>query len=493
MYRLVLYYLIVLFVIACGFSLSGILPFSFFSLLFTVAFLIMVSWFTNTIFAKVFHAPTNLESIYISALILTLIVAPVNIFSDLGFLSWAAVWTAASKFIFAFNKKHLFNPVVFAVALCALTINQSATWWIGTSSMIPFVLIGGLLIVRKVRKEDMFLSFIMVGMGTILGYSFIKNADLISSVERIILDSPLIFLGAVMLTEPLTTPPTKKLQIIYGALVGFLFTPQIHIGSFYSTPELALIFGNIFSFLVSPKYKLILKLQEKRKIAFDIWDFVFTAQKELLLTPGQYMEWTLFQKNPDSRGSRRYFTLASSPTENEIRLGIKFPIEVSSFKKSLFSLPIGGEIMAGQLAGEFTLPSDQSKKMVFIAGGVGITPFRSMLKYLLDNRQKREITVFYSNRNASEIAYRDVLDQADQQLGIKIIYTLTDVDQVPQGWIGKIGWIDEKMIKEEVPDFNERFFYLSGPHGMVKAFEETLSKIGVKKSQIKTDYFPGFA
>ena len=149
--------------------------------------------------------------------------------------------------------------------------------------------------------------------------------------------------------------------------------------------------------------------------------------------------------------------------------------------------------MAAQLAGEFVLPTDRRAKLVFMAGGIGITPFRSMIKHLLDRDEKRPIAVLYSNRTAPEIVYRDVLEEARRRLGIETVYTLTDAKGVPPDWQGETGRVDAEMIAKTVPDYRERMFYLSGPRSLVVGFEEVLRKIGIPKSRIKTDFFPGFA
>lgn len=492
-YRLMLYYLIILVGVAVVSSLFGLLPFSSLFLLFSTLFLVAVCWVTNTIFARVFRVSTNLESVYISALILALVITPINPLVNLTFLFLAGLFAMASKYILAINKKHILNPAAFAIFLTALAINRPASWWIGTAWMLPFVLIGGLLVARKLRRSNLVVSFLSIVFMVTLGFGVARGSDLSIIVRQIILTSPLLFFAFVMLTEPLTTPPTKKMQMIYGSLVGLLFTSQMWFASLFFTPELALLLGNIFSYIVSPKGKLVLKLKEKIQVAPDIFDFVFNSNGKLNFKPGQYLEWTLGHKNPDSRGVRRYFTIASSPLEEGIRLGVKFYDLGSSFKKKLKSLKLGDVMTASQLAGEFTLPMDPTKKMVFIAGGIGITPYRSMVKYLLDTNQKRDIVLFYSNRIPSEIFYKDVLDEARQRLGIKTVYTLTDTSQVPLGWEGKVGYVDGKMISEEVLDYGDRMFYLSGPHSMVIAFKKTLKVMGIKKGQIKIDFFPGFA
>src|SRR5689334_3979379 len=151
-YRVVLYYLAFLVIAAVALSFAGVLPYDPYALLFSTAFFIVVCWITNVVFARTFRVPANVESVYISALILVLIVDPLSTVHDLTFMGWMAVLAMASKYILTINRKHIFNPVALAVTVTALTINQSASWWVGTAAMMPFVLVGGLLVVRKIRR-----------------------------------------------------------------------------------------------------------------------------------------------------------------------------------------------------------------------------------------------------------------------------------------------------------------------------------------------------
>lgn len=491
MYRLVLYELIGLLVVAVVFGFLNILPYSAGGILFSVGCLLFVSLVANAVFSYVYKAPTNSDSAYITALILALIITPFRTIHDLPMLGWAATLAMASKYIFAIKKKHIFNPVAIAVVLTAFVLNDSASWWVGTTAMTPFVIIFGLLTIRKIQREDMLFTFFLVALVTEGIFTLLHSGDIYTTINAIIFRSSLLFFGFVMLTEPLTTPPTKQLQIAYGALVGFLFSPHIHVGSLYSTPELALIVGNVFSYLVSPKHKLYLHVQQKLQYGIDIIDFVFKPTEKFNFIPGQYLEWTLPHRGVDSRGNRRYFTIASSPTEQSLHLGVKFYPQGSSFKKALAAIDTNTPIMAGQLAGDFTLPENPEQKLVFIAGGIGITPFRSMIKYCIDANQPRPIVLLYANKLFSEIAYADVFEEA-RSIGIKTVYTLTDTQQIPAHWQGKTGRISSEMIKEEIPDYRERIFYLSGPHQMVTGFEATLKNMGIPSSRIKKDFFPGF-
>ncbi|MBV9230636.1 MAG: RnfABCDGE type electron transport complex subunit D, partial [Chloroflexi bacterium] len=451
MYRLVLYVLIGLIGIAAVLAYFHQLSFSPVALLLSTAFLVVVCWATNWLLAAIFKVPANVESVYITALILALIIDPAKSLADLQFLGWTAILAMSSKYVISLYNKHLFNPAAIAVVITAFTLKYTASWWVGTASMLPAVLIGGFLLVRKLREERIVSIFLLTSLVTICIASVVQGLSLTKELQQLLAESPLFFFAAIMFTEPLTMPPTQKLRDIYALIVGVLFVPQMHVGPIYSTPELALVIGNLYSYIVSPKHKVMLKLRRKSTIASNIVDFVFKPSHRLAFEPGQYMEFTLAHSRPDSRGNRRYFTLASSPTEDNLRLGVRFYPEGSSFKRALSRLNNRTTMLAGQIAGDFTLPKDPGQKLVFIAGGIGITPYRSMLKYLIDTQEPRDIVLFYANKTPDEIAYTDVLMQAQTQLGTKVFYTLTDTEAIPSNWRGLTGRINTSMIGKLVP------------------------------------------
>ena len=491
MYRLVLYILIALVCVASFLSYFSLVPSTPTFIIVSALVLVAVGRIANSLFSWAFDAPTNFESVYITALILALIMTPAKSFSDLVVLSWAVTLAMLSKYVLSINRKHIFNPAAVGVVITGLVLGQPASWWVGTAWMAPFVAISGFLVIRKLRFYDLAWGFFMVVLVVSLFIAVIHGNDLVTGISRIILDSFILFLGSIMVTEPLTMPPTSRLQMIYGGLVGLLSVPQVSLFAFSFSPEMALCVGNIFAYIVSPKEKLLLTLSKKVKIAKDSFEFAFTPAKKFAYTPGQYMEWTMPHPHADSRGTRRYFTLASSPTEETLLLGVKFSQNGSSYKKAFLSLNHQTPVVTGQLAGDFVLPKNPQQKLAFFAGGIGITPFRSMIKYLLDMKQSRDIVLCYSNKVADEIAYQDIFDAAEKKLGIKVVYTLTDKFTVPSEWKGKVGRIDQELIKKEIPDFSERLFYLSGPQSMVVGYETVLKKLGVHQKNIKKDFFPG--
>jgi ferredoxin-NADP reductase len=192
----------------------------------------------------------------------------------------------------------------------------------------------------------------------------------------------------------------------------------------------------------------------------------------------------------DSRGNRRYFTIASAPTEDDVRLGVKFNPEPSAFKEALSTMKPGDTIFASGLAGDFVMPRDPHRRLAFLAGGIGITPFRSMLRYLLDRHETRPIVMLYAAERPEDLAYRDIIERARHELGIRTAFAVAqDADALPGA---HHGFIDETLIAREIPDYAERIFYVSGPRAMVVAIERVLQHLGVPAAHLKVDFFPGF-
>lgn len=490
-YRVVLYGLIFLACISILFSGIGIVPFPTINLISSLVLILLSCFISNFIFAKIFKVQTNLESFAITGLILFLILTPYEFGgSPLNYILFSAI-AMGSKYILALHKKHIFNPAAFSLVLMGLFGAYQGEWWIGNTFLFPFVLVIGLLIVRKVRKFSLFISYFIFAVLSISIFAILNGSDVIKILSQAIPSWPLLFLGTVMLTEPLTMPPSRRLQIIYGALVGFLTGVQFNIGPFYMTSETALVLGNIFSYFVSFRKRLILEFIEKIQLSPNIYEFVFKKPKSLAFLPGQYFEWTLGHRRPDSRGVRRYFTISSSPTEKDVKLGVRIEnTKGSSFKNSLLKLSPGQKIYAGNLSGDFTIPKNINEKLVFIAGGIGITPFRGMAKYIIDRKEKRDIVLFFSNSEPESFVYNDVFKNAEP-FGLKTIPVLTkNFENI--NWNGYKGRLTAEIIKNEVPDYVNRTFYLSGPISMVEGYKKLLGNLGIKPHKIITDYFPGF-
>lgn len=225
---------------------------------------------------------------------------------------------------------------------------------------------------------------------------------------------------------------------------------------------------------------MLLTLFEKIKEAADTISFVFKPEAPFSWKPGQFLHYTLPHRNPDERGFERYFTIASAPYEKVVYITTRLAKEKgSSFKKALLSLKPGKTIDAVGPDGKFTV-DDPTQELVFIAGGIGVTPFRAMLLDFEHKKISPKVTLLYSNKTP-DFPYKKLFDNLLKSLpNLKIHYFLNPKK------------IDENAIKNLFKDLQKPIFYVSGPGGMIDSLSNLLKEMGVPKEHIKKDFFPGY-
>jgi ferredoxin-NADP reductase len=475
-YKLVLYYLYVVLGWSFIASLLNQVSYKWYDILLSAAVIVIACRGSNILISKKLNISKNQESDLITALILILILSPTHNIWHLLVLIIASLVAMLSKYVLVINRWHIFNPAALGAFISGAIFHQDASWWVGTSFITPVVFIGGMLILRKMKRFAMVITFEVIALCIIAFNTYLNQSS--SAIGHnlwfALIATPLLFFGYIMLTEPFTSPRQLSNQLPYAAVVGFLYA-YIKIGI---SPAEALLIGNSFTYLIEPNSRLPLKFLRKIPEAFGIESYIFSGKEGFKYMPGQYMEWTLSQHDTDFRGNRRYLTISSSPTEQELMITIKIPEKPSAFKRRLESFKKGDVILADGLTGEFILPKSEKQKLAFLAGGVGITPFRSMIKYALDFKQERDMHLVYSAAKDSEFAFRELFSEA-KDTGLQTSYVTER--------------LDKNKLKELVPDFNERMFYISGPLGFVKSMENNLLELEVPPAQIKTDFFPGYS
>jgi ferredoxin-NADP reductase len=191
------------------------------------------------------------------------------------------------------------------------------------------------------------------------------------------------------------------------------------------------------------------------------------------------LHYILKHTKPDDRGVERYFSIASAPCEKHVMLTTRFSSKGSSFKQALKKLKPGEVIETREKGGDFVL-DHRRKKFVFIAGGIGITPFRAILLDMASNRKPLNVQLLYANRD-TDFAYRKELEALKKRHPEFRIDYIVSPDR-----------IDEKTLPKLVPDMDNPTFYVSGPEPMVESLDKTLKKLGVPKKRVKNDFFPGY-
>lgn len=499
MYRVVTMGLVALALIAILLGLVGIVPYTAADQLLSLGCALGAALAVNALAARLFHIHVNYESAVITALIVHFLIVPpaLSSFGDYAVGAGVAAFAVGTKFIIVWRKQHLVNPAAGgAVAMALLFALLPASfgsfdtgWWIGTPVLVVPLVVIGVMVVTKVRKWAPVLAFLGASFAVMLFEEWRLSGDFVESTKFFWLSGPSLFLAVFMLTEPFTMPPRRHLQIGYGVLVGALSQTYLLAPVIKMTPELALLIGNLAFWYFTLRQKLDLTLTSRREIAERTYELVFTKPVGLMFVAGQYLEWMLPHSPTDSRGIRRYFTIASSPSEPDIRLALRVMDKGSAYKQALLALHVGDRLIASQLAGDFVLPKNATEKLGFIAGGIGITPFRSHLAYMADSHSTHDTVLFYCNNTAAEIAYRDEFTHFAGMLPLRVVQVLAK-EKLP-GSEFEEGFVTKEMIARRAPDYSERIWYLSGPPGMVNAYSKLLKEMGVTK--IVKDFFPGLA
>lgn len=231
------------------------------------------------------------------------------------------------------------------------------------------------------------------------------------------------------------------------------------------------------------------QLLRKEKNSQDSYNFYFKKPKNFSYTAGQYIKMKLPIENPDDRGVTRYFTLSSSPTDSYLMITTR--IIKSSFKKHLGKLKIGEKVHMRGPWGDFTLPTKPGKPLILLAGGIGMTPYHSILRFMAEKNVKIPITLYVSYKTPEDILYAEELEAImAKHKNIKVITSITQ----PKGsdWVGETGRIDKEFLENHITTLSKNTYYVSGPDPMVFATEKNLIDLGVPKDQIQTDGFPGY-
>lgn len=208
--------------------------------------------------------------------------------------------------------------------------------------------------------------------------------------------------------------------------------------------------------------------------------------------PGQYANVNLLAPGvTDPGGGARVFSIASAPHESDLMIATR--IRDSGFKRALSAFPIGSQMGVQGPFGDFTLHQEIERPAVFLAGGIGITPFRSMLWNAIEGRSQQRIFLFYSIRDLREAAFLDDLREIQEfNRHFRLIVTVTRPAESTFTWRGETGYITEAMLRKSLPDLEAPIFYIAGPPAMVTSMNGMLAAARVPDDRIRVEEFAGY-
>ena len=238
--------------------------------------------------------------------------------------------------------------------------------------------------------------------------------------------------------------------------------------------------------------EFLFALKDRREIAEETMAFWFdTAGSNYAFKAGQNADFILIDPGEtDAEGNARTLSFCSSPNaKNSIMVATR--MRKTAFKNWLKKVPLGTKVKVSQAMGSLTLHKDASKAAVFLAGGIGVTPMRSIVEWAMQERLPHSLILFYSNRTPAATAFLDDFEGwAKQNPKLKFLPTITDAKD--SSWRYEVGRIGQDLVKRHVPDLQNSIYYLAGPPAMVAGMRQLLESLGVSEDNLKTEEFAGY-
>lgn len=235
-----------------------------------------------------------------------------------------------------------------------------------------------------------------------------------------------------------------------------------------------------------------LKLKKKTDVANGTMAFHFDKPKDFTFKPGQFADYTLI--NPpetDDEGNIRGFSLVDAPYEDEIIFATR--MRDTAFKRVMKNMEPGTELTFDGPYGSFTLQNSTSRPAVFLSGGIGITPVRSIVLQATHDKTDHKIFLFYANRTPEDAAFTTDLEKAaEENPNFTFVPSMTKIADNDASWKGERGFFTKEMLEKYIGDLSKPIYYLCGPAGMVKSLRETLNGAGVDDDEIRSEEFSGY-
>ena len=234
------------------------------------------------------------------------------------------------------------------------------------------------------------------------------------------------------------------------------------------------------------------KLVSRHEVAERTTAFRFEKPLSWTFKAGQFLEMTLL--NPpetDAEGNARAFSIASGPHEETLMVATR--MRDTAFKRVLNSVPLGSAVRIEGPFGDLTLHNNVKRTAVFLAGGIGITPFRSMVFRAAKEKLPHRIFLFYSNRRPEDAPFLDELQALGKENpNYKLVASMTEMTKSHRSWQGEVGRIDKEMLGRYLKDAVSPIYYLAGPPEMVKGLHTMIHEAGINDDDIRAEEFAGY-
>jgi ferredoxin-NADP reductase len=237
---------------------------------------------------------------------------------------------------------------------------------------------------------------------------------------------------------------------------------------------------------------LTIRLKDKKEIAAGTMAFYFQKPEGFTFKAGQFADYTLIDPaETDAEGNVRGFSLANAPFEEDIMFATR--MRDTAFKRVMKKMESGTEITFDAPYGSFTLQNNTKIPAVFLCGGIGITPVRSIALQAAHDKTEHRIFLFYANKTPRDAAFLDDLTKAQKDNpNFTFVASMTEMETSDQKWEGETGFFTEDLLEKYIGDLSQPIYYISGPASMVTSIRKTLTEAGIDEDNIRTEEFAGY-
>lgn len=488
-YRLVTLTLLVVLGAAAALGHLGLLDVDPVAVAATAAAASLGTLLTSLLGGAVSGVRPHAESSLVTGLLLACVVWPTTTVD--GLLGAGLVGAAAglSKVLVRARGRHLLNPAAAGLLVGGLGIAPvlgvgAPVWWVATPVLAPVVLLTGALVVRRTATAGVAALYVAAYATVTLPRLVLGGVAPVDAAATVALSHPVLLAGLFMVVEPLTQAPRRTPRLVVAALAGGLAGLPFAVGGLSTSPELAIVVGNLVTAVVAAPRALRLEVVGHATPGPGAHEVRMRPLRPLRWRPGQWVELDVGRARPDGRGRRRVFSLVPAGPD-AVAVAFSVRDRPSAFKRALMDAPPGTRVRATAVGGDFLLPADPTVPVVLVASGIGVTPFVAHVEHA----GPRDMVLVLVCPTGMPPPYARRLARTRARV---LVVSPEPVPGLPPRWTWYRGSrLTAAALASVMSDLPWRTGYVCGPPDLVRRARAVLREAGVRR--VRTDTFTGYA
>lgn len=434
-------------------------------------------------------ARVHVESTLVTGLLLAMVVWPGRSVETLVGAGLVGAAAGMSKVVLRHRGRHLLNPAAAGALVGGLVVAPALgvaapVWWVATPLLAPVVLLAGAVVLRRSGTGAVGAAYVAAYVAVTVPRLVVAGAEPLDALVTVLTSHPVLVVAGFMVVEPLTLPPHRWGRVLVGVLTGTVAGTPFALGPLSTSPELALVLGNVLTAALLAPRAVRLVVVGHGTPGPGTHEVLLRPERTLVWHPGQWAEIDVGRARPDGRGRRRVLSLVPAG-HDAVAVAFGVGARPSGFKRALMSAPVGTTVRATHVGGDFRLPSNPLVPVVMVAQGVGVTPFVSHVEH----GGPRDMVLVLVCPAGMPPPYVRRLARSRARV---LVVSPDPVPELPARWTWYRGTrLTVAALESAMSDLPRRVGYVSGSPDLVRRARAVLHEAGVR--QVRCDAFPGYA